>query len=284
MFVDPTTFKISFLVADMLSGRFDSSPLPELTSEEIEQLRQQLVQAKNALAAENESPDESLQANCRLNQEIARLDELERGEVGMQGILVAGRPTSAEPASHHDPPKLDDDFEDSESLYEDASSVSDTLAVDGSSDNSTRVNPPSPADPVLNLLEQASALLRERPDFIRELEVSGTPNQLPQAHTSIQPMAIPADANRSSGGHRTSFMGFDWKMPPLWITGLIIWCLWVTWSQAGSLLAVFELLAEELQGLRNKMVESVLGCLGDLALAYLSWRDEVQHVQMADGL
>ncbi|KAE8448320.1 hypothetical protein EG329_009564 [Mollisiaceae sp. DMI_Dod_QoI] len=239
--IDPNTFKISFLVADMLSGGWDKVPLPELTSDEIEQLRQQLVQVKNARnATGNLLPDEKVRVNCSVNRGIARLDELERGEGITEQSSIAGHiarasnlDTVPEALSKSMIENMVEAQRELPSIYEDASESPHNPADEGNIIDVARANHLTPVDPVLDLLKQACAILRTRPDVKASSTAPNILQQLPDdvnaPRTAAPPKSITTPKNAPQHSAKppalTKRLGCSISRSTTWKLLFVIWCL-----------------------------------------------------------
>lgn len=279
MSVDPETFKISFLVADMISGKFDGLRLPDLTAEEIEQLRRHLQREQSRDNDRRDfSPGESLQLICRLNHGMTRLGELENPDNSNQNPVANSASEILENNDHESAPggtpvkEVLEEWEDTESLYEAASQkADDSPAGQGRTSEAIHGDSSNHPDPVLQLLEKACIVLRTRVESPTASAGHATPVQLPHEPEVTNTITNSSVATSVSKRIQRTVVVLDgkWSKSSVCILLLILWCLWATWARR---LDSFWLLIAKLQQFTADIGDKFLSIVDGMIEGYLTWR------------
>lgn len=158
----------------MYSGKVNGIPLPTVTPDEIKQLCQGLVQVNPTQESSGSMPEDSNHPmkSC-LKQQTSRVDELEVDRFDPKPTTFPSPDSSySEDVSESNYQHIESDKEgelsESSSLYEDAPEKS---SMPADMDNVTL---PTYHDPVLELLEQACAVLRTHSNSQKTQEGSHT--------------------------------------------------------------------------------------------------------------
>ncbi|KUJ22668.1 uncharacterized protein LY89DRAFT_728787 [Mollisia scopiformis] len=291
--VDPQSFRLSFLVGDLLRDGSEDEPLPKLTLEERDQIRQQLSALKTRRELSGElSNDQSLRINRILNKQMERLNDCKNAETTLSSLPEHPR---IEPMIFHASSEQEEKIvvnekeapSDSGSIYEDASEISENSVNDDISNAASHPLPPSPADPVLELLEQACAVLRERPDVQEPSEklIALDPPTVKATDTKVSKTSRDTLAEPLNDDRVTQVRG-SWKVfeITLWRLFFVVWCLWEISDVVEARISGLVFLFHGVRGLAGSILGSFLRLFDGVVAAYLGSSRNFSTPQAGSGL